>query len=103
MGQQRCTENAFFAFISESSLTQNDFDDIISSVKDLAKNVVVDEEKPVIQRSTGYFKIDQNLEGFDAKDAGVCFALDNGTILTGGEAVIGSVLSKSLRAENFKG
>ena len=55
----------FFAFISESSLTQNDFDDIISSVKDLAKNVVVDEEKagntPVywlLQKS------DQNLEGF---------------------------------------
>ena len=83
----------FFAFISESSLTQNDFDDIISSVKDLANKVVVDEEK--VGNTKVYWllqKSDQNLEGFDAKDAGVCLALDNGKIfiLTGGEAIIGS-------------
>lgn len=91
----------FFAFISESSLTQNDFDDIISSVKDLANKVVVDEEK--VGNTKVYWllqKSDQNLEGFDAKDAGVCLALDNGKIfiLTGGEAVIGSVLSKSFES-----
>ena len=93
----------FFAFISESSLTQNDFDDIISRFKDLAKNVAVDEEK--IGNTEVYWFLqqsDQDLEGFDAKDAGVCLALDKGKlfILTGGEASVDSVLSKSF--ENGK-
>ena len=35
----------FFALISESSLKQNDFDEIISSLEDLAKNAEVQKKK----------------------------------------------------------
>ena len=38
----------FFAFISESSLKQNDFDEIISSLEDLTKNAEVEKTKSEI-------------------------------------------------------
>ena len=88
----------FFAFISESSLRQNDFDEIISSLDDLTKNAEVEETK--IGDTTVYWiiqKSHQDLKDFDAKDAGVCLALDKGKLfmLTGGEKSVESVFEKS--------
>ena len=93
----------FFAFISQSSLRQNDFDEIISSLNDLTKNAEV--EKTEIGDTTVYWiiqKSHQNLKDFDAKDAGLCLALDKGKLfmLTGGEKGVESVFEKSF--EDFK-
>ena len=88
----------FFAFISESSLRQKDFDEIISSFNDLTKNAEVEETK--IGDTNVYWiiqKSHQNLKDFDAKDAGLCLALDKGKLfmLTGGEKGVESVFEKS--------
>ena len=88
----------FFAFISESSLRQNDFDEIISNLQDLAKNAEVEETKIGDNRVYWFTqKPHQDLEDFDAKDAGVCLALNKGKLfmLTGGEESVESVLKKS--------
>ena len=72
----------FLAFISESSLKQNDFDEIISSLEDLAKNAEV--EKTKIGETPLYWilqKSHKDLKDFDAKDAGLCLALDKGNCL----------------------
>ena len=80
----------FFAFISESSLKQNDFEEIISNLEDLAKNVEVEKTKVgdipvywILQKSH------KDLKDFDAKDAGLCLALGNGKLFmfTGGRRV----------------
>ena len=88
----------FFALISETSLKQNDFDEIITSLEDLAKNAEV--EKTKIGDTTVQWilqKSHQDLKDFDAKDAGVCLALDKGKLfmLTGGEKSVESVFEKS--------
>ena len=88
----------FFAFISESSLKQNDFDEIISSLKDLAKNAEV--EKTKIGDTPLYWilqKSHKDLKDFDAKESGLCLALDKGKLfmLTGGEKSVESVFEKS--------
>ena len=96
----------FFAFISESSLKQNDFNEIISSFNDLTKNAEV--EKTKIGDTTVHWiiqKSHQDLKDFDAKDAGVCLALDKGKLfmLTGGEKRVESVFEKSFENEKSLG
>ena len=91
-------EMPFFAFIAESSLSQSDFGDIISSLKDLAENVEIEDGK--IGKAEVYWILQKshlNLKEYDAKDAGVCLALEKGRlfILTGGKASVESVLRKS--------
>ena len=88
----------FFAFISESSLKQNDFDEIISSLEDLAKNAEV--QKTKIGDTPVYWilqKSHNDLKDLDAKDAGLCLAIDKGKLfmLTGGEKSVESVFEKS--------
>ena len=90
----------FFAFISESSLSQHDFAEIISSLEDLAENTEIEEEK--IGNIFTYWILQeshQNRKDFDAKEAGVCLALEKGKlfILTGGEARVNSVINKSFK------
>ena len=93
----------FFAFISESSLKQNDFDEIISSLEDLAKNAEV--EKTKIGETPLYWilqKSHKDLKDFDAKDAGLCLALDKGKLfmLTGERRVSNQFLKNLLMMGN---
>ena len=95
---KRVQKMPFFAFISESSLKQNDFDEIISSLEDLAKNAEV--QKARIGDTPVYWvlqKSHKDLKDFDAKDAGLCLAFDKGKLfmLTGGEKSVESVFEKS--------
>ena len=103
---KRVQKMPFFALISETSLKQNDFDEIITSLEDLAKNAEV--EKTKIGDTTVHWilqKSHQDLKDFDAKDGGVCLALDKGKLfmLTGGEKSVESVFEKSFENEKSLG